>query len=136
MHRIRNILIIVLFIGLIITAIWFFVLRKNASDDTIDTDTQTPQAQDEEVEIIIPDWYETDKDGDGIEDTKEAELGTSVYEPDTDGDGLTDSVEINQYKTDPKNPDTDGDSYWDGLEILTGYNPLGEGKLSPDSGNQ
>ena len=47
-----------------------------------------------------------------------------------DGDGISDYDEINIWGTDPLNPDTDGDGFPDGLEIVTGYNPLGEGKLN------
>lgn len=49
---------------------------------------------------------------------------------DSDEDGLSDADEITVYKTDPDNPDTDSDGYGDGLEVTSGYNPLGEGKLT------
>jgi len=71
-----------------------------------------------------------DTDGDGIPDVEEIKLGTSITDFDTDGDGISDYDEINIWGTDPLNPDTDGDGFPDGLEIVTGYNPLGEGKLN------
>lgn len=48
---------------------------------------------------------------------------------DTDQDGLPDFIELEKYKTDPKNPDTDGDGYKDGDEVKNGFNPNGSGKL-------
>ncbi|MDP2708995.1 MAG: hypothetical protein Q8O93_03035, partial [bacterium] len=47
---------------------------------------------------------------------------------DTDGDLLTDDREA-ELGTDPNNKDTDGDGFKDGVEVMSGYNPLGEGKL-------
>ncbi|MFZ5433722.1 MAG: OmpA family protein [Calditrichota bacterium] len=89
-----------------------------------------------------------DRDGDGLTNKQEKELGTDPRNPDTDGDGLTDGdeyltyhtkalaadtdgdglddgAEINSHKTDPNLADTDGDGLADGDE-LTRYmtNPL------------
>lgn len=49
---------------------------------------------------------------------------------DTDGDGLLDINET-KWGTDPKKFDTDGDGYGDMTEIYGGYNPVGDGKLTP-----
>ncbi len=46
---------------------------------------------------------EGDSDGDGVSDSDEVRLGTNPNNPDTDGDGFWDGIEINKYKTDPKN---------------------------------
>ncbi|MEM2899654.1 MAG: hypothetical protein QXT63_02575, partial [Thermoplasmata archaeon] len=46
---------------------------------------------------------DSDSDGDGISDSDEMRLGTNPNNKDTDGDGFWDGVEINKYKTDPKN---------------------------------
>ncbi len=73
---------------------------------------------------VIPEWYKTDKDGDGILDSQEQEMGTNPEETDTDGDSVPDRLEIEVYKTDPKNSDTDGDGFLDGLELLEGHSPL------------
>ena len=48
---------------------------------------------------------------------------------DTDKDGLYDYIELQVWKTDPKNIDTDGDGYNDGSEIESGYDPLRAGAL-------
>jgi hypothetical protein len=70
-----------------------------------------------------------DKDGDGLDDSREAELGTNPNNWDTDGDGLGDGDEVLIWKTDPLNPDSDGDGYLDGVEVKNGYNPAGLGKI-------
>lgn len=78
-----------------------------------------------------------DKDGDSLDDSREAELGTDPNNWDTDNDQLSDGDEVIIWKTDPKNPDTDGDSYLDGLEVKSGYSPSGPGKIfEPPSVNQ
>jgi len=45
-----------------------------------------------------------DQDGDGLNDTREAELGTDPANPDTDGDGTNDGDEVFIYGTDPLDP--------------------------------
>ena len=56
-----------------------------------------------------------DRDGDGLADFEEDELGTDPDNPDTDGDGLLDGTEVNgENPTDPLNADTDGDGLCDG----------------------
>jgi hypothetical protein len=70
-----------------------------------------------------------DTDGDGLDDSREALLGTDPSVTDTDADGLSDREEAVIYMTDPKNPDTDGDGFLDGQEVRGGYNPKGDGKL-------
>lgn len=70
-----------------------------------------------------------DKDGDGLDDDKETEIGTDPNNWDTDGDELSDGDEALVWKTDPLNPDTDSDKYTDGMEVKSGYNPNGPGKI-------
>ncbi len=70
-----------------------------------------------------------DSDHDGLTDVEEAKYGTDPHNPDTDGDGLSDGVEVHIWFTDPLKKDTDGDGYSDGQEVMSGYNPLGPGKL-------
>ena len=66
-----------------------------------------------------------DSDGDGLVDSREAEIGTDPYDPDTDKDGLSDGEEVLTHNTDPLNPDSDWDALKDGPEILTyKTNPL------------
>lgn len=64
-----------------------------------------------------------DSDGDGLEDTIEAELGTDPVDLDTDDDGLTDGDEYYVYQTGTRNPDTDGDGVLDGAETANGTDP-------------
>lgn len=70
-----------------------------------------------------------DSDGDGLEDTIEAELGTDPADTDTDDDGLTDGDEYYVYQTGTRNPDTDGDAVDDGTEIANGTNPNDPGSF-------
>ncbi|MBI1869626.1 MAG: hypothetical protein HYS07_00360 [Chlamydiae bacterium] len=60
--------------------------------------------------------YTSDKDGDGLDDEKEASFGTDPNKSDTDGDGLTDGDEVYQYGTDPLSKDTDKDNFTDSQE--------------------
>ncbi|MBI2437170.1 MAG: hypothetical protein HYV41_05560 [Candidatus Magasanikbacteria bacterium] len=127
MYTLRNILVVALSSAVIGLGVWYFGFFRNRNVAFLPESSNTAQEQidivDEEP-IIIPEWYAYDKDGDGIPDTKETELGTSMWDPDSDFDGLMDDLEINTYKTDPTNPDSDGDGFWDGLEVISGYNPL------------
>lgn len=70
-----------------------------------------------------------DKDGDGLDDSREAELGTDPNNWDTDNDGLSDGDEALIWKTDPLKSDSDGDGFLDGQEVKNGYNPAGPGKI-------
>ncbi|HLO28287.1 MAG TPA: hypothetical protein VK249_04080 [Anaerolineales bacterium] len=62
---------------------------------------------------------QSDSDGDGLTNDREAALGTDPLKPDTDGDKLADGDEVNTRLTDPLKADTDGDGLQDGDEILT-----------------
>lgn len=64
-----------------------------------------------------------DLDGDGLQRTREIELGTDPADPDTDGDGINDGREL-ELGTDPLESDTDGDGLDDGAEIENGADPL------------
>ncbi len=99
-----------IFLAILGYTLWWYFFRGDS----------TPEQQ----VIEIPEWYHTDKDGDGMSDVREQELGTSPEETDTDGDTIPDRLEIEVYGTDPLNPDTDGDGFPDGLELLQGFNPL------------
>lgn len=59
----------------------------------------------------------TDTDGDGLEDSRERDLGTDQLMTDTDGDGLADGEEVDEHGTDPLDADTDGDGLRDGTEV-------------------
>jgi hypothetical protein len=64
-----------------------------------------------------------DTDGDGLSDAEEARLGTDPTHWDTDGDGLDDATELT-FLSDPKLADTDGDGLNDGEEFGFGSNPI------------
>lgn len=126
----KKIIFIILALIIIASIVSMYIFRDRfGQKENVNVVPDVTQETPVEKEIVYPEWYETDKDGDGIRDEQEAELGTDLYASDTDGDGISDIVEIEQYKTDPTNPDTDGDGYWDAIEILNGYNPNGEGTL-------
>ena len=70
-------------------------------------------------------WH--DLDGDGIGDNSDIDVDgdgiLNYVDPDDDNDGLSDVAEM-AYGTDPHNPDTDGDGLSDGAEVAQGRNPL------------
>ena len=77
----------------------------------------------EEPAPVDPSGVPGDIDGDGLEDTIEAELGTDPFDLDTDDDGLTDGAEYYVNQTGTRNPDSDGDGVTDGVEIANGTDP-------------
>ncbi|MFH1286941.1 MAG: hypothetical protein ABII02_04300 [Candidatus Magasanikbacteria bacterium] len=132
MKKFLLILIVLILLGLG----GFYLLGRFSADNvgvpsepSEDIVTELEVVEPEEKVRMLPAEYEHDKDRDGIEDTKEEELGTSDLSADTDGDGITDIDEIEKWKTDPTKVDTDGDGFADAIEILSGYNPNGEGKF-------
>ncbi|MBI4427129.1 MAG: hypothetical protein HY569_01430 [Candidatus Magasanikbacteria bacterium] len=97
--------------------------------ETAGAESAVPSAATDVVDDQILFGEPVDKDGDNLDDLKEAELGTDPANWDTDNDGLGDGDEILIWQTDPLNPDSDGDSYLDGAEVKNGYNPKGPGKI-------
>jgi hypothetical protein len=74
-----------------------------------------------------------DRDGDGIGNAAEAQLGTDPDNPDSDGDGLSDAYEsatLGRAGSDPTRADSDGDGINDGLELR-----FGSRANAPDSDN-
>lgn len=131
----KNVLLVTLIAVLFGTGGFFLwkTLRQN-NDLGAEVPGQTGSVTEEEIEIQFlpfPEEFLNDQDQDGLLDTEEAVLGTSDVEGDTDGDGITDFDEKNKWKTDPTKADTDGDGFNDLYEIINGYNPLGEGALTP-----
>jgi hypothetical protein len=57
-----------------------------------------------------------DRDGDGLSDAEELELGTDPLDRDSDDDGLSDGFEVIR-GTSPTRVDTDGDGVQDGTEL-------------------
>jgi hypothetical protein len=90
-----------------------------------ETSVLTTSSVDEQILFGEP----VDTDGDGLDDVREAQVGTDAKNWDTDGDNLSDGDEVIIWKTDPMKKDTDGDTYDDGAEVKNGYNPNGTGKL-------
>ena len=60
-----------------------------------------------------------DLDGDGLTDSREAQLGTGLDDPDSDDDRLEDGREVDELGTDPLDPDTDDDGRHDGDEVIS-----------------
>lgn len=88
-----------------------------------------PAADSGTAAVLNQGMFPRDKDGDGLTDGQELEMGTSDLEFDTDGDGLSDVIELEIWKTNPTEVDSDGDGFADGYEVLNGFNPKGTGKL-------
>ncbi len=75
----------------------------------------------------VKDEDTTDTDQDGLNDVREAALGTNPTDPDTDKDGLSDGEEVFYYGTDPLRPDTDNDQLPDAQDPF----PLEPGRPLP-----
>jgi hypothetical protein len=80
-------------------------------EETTETDTEesptgegTPEAEATEEPAPTPTPEASDQDGDGLNDTREGELGTDPANPDSDGDGTNDGDEVFLYGTDPLDP--------------------------------
>jgi hypothetical protein len=86
------------------------------------TATATPGA----AAVVDP-----DDDGDGLTNSREAELNTDPALTDTDEDGLTDGQEVLETGTAPLAPDSDGDGVLDGDEVAQGTDPLDGGVAAP-----
>ena len=78
------------------------------------------------------DPFDSDTDGDGIQDGAERQNGTDPLRGDTDEDGLIDGLEdrngdgeLGLGETDPLRADTDGDALIDGLEERNGDGIVG-----------
>ena len=83
-----------------------------------------------------------DRDGDGLTDAEERDLGTDPLDADTDNDGLTDSEEVAAgdpteldpgTDTDPLDADTDDDGLSDGEEKVVGDDGFVTDPLDPDT---
>lgn len=73
-----------------------------------------------------------DLDGDGLADVYETDRGFDGGDRDMDNDGLSDGDELRVYRTDPQLADTDGDGFTDPQELQKGYEPAGDGPLTPE----
>ncbi len=86
------------------------------------------------LSLPIGDVVSIDSDGDGLDDSREGELGTNPLEVDTDGDTLDDFAEVETYGSDPLAVDTDGDGTDDATEVAEGMDPtdFSDGDLDRD----
>jgi uncharacterized protein YegL len=93
--------------------------------DPYDTDSDGDGLDDgEEYHVFGTDPGSADGDGDGLSDDEELfEFFTNPNEADSDGDLLNDFDEIFSYQTDPLDEDSDNDQLYDGLEIAGGTDP-------------
>ncbi|MFW9959334.1 MAG: M28 family peptidase, partial [Candidatus Odinarchaeota archaeon] len=82
------------------------------------------------VDIYIE--YETDLNDNGVADSQEYWIPTSLFSTDTDNDMISDAMEIT-YGTDSQNPDSDFDSMPDGWELEKGLNPLDPNDAADDA---
>lgn len=127
----KKIVVAVLVLALIAAAgyaVWQFILPRFQTAGT-PTITEEQPVTPEQIDQAVERSAATDKDGDGLPDERELQVGTNVDVVDTDGDGLFDGEEVTVYGTDPLKSDTDGDSFVDGQEVRGGYNPKGPGRL-------
>lgn len=106
---------------------------QNAQESEAPADAREPAAGPDVGEEITDDRIlfgePIDLDGDGLEGTREADLGTDPNNWDTDQDGLSDYEEVAVWKSDPLNQDSDADGFIDGSEVKNGYSPTGQGKI-------
>ncbi len=93
-------------------------VRLIVNDGDLDSDPDTCRIS---ASVLPP----PDRDGDGLSDALELQLGTDPDSADTDSDGLDDGEEVNRYLTLPLVADTDGEGLSDGDEVnLHATNPL------------
>ena len=108
----KKIMVIVLLL-LVLAAGVYLVFSRFTGEKEVSED------QKESLERVL-----VDGDGDGVEDSEERVLGTSVADADTDSDGLSDGDEVNVYGSNPLLFDTDSDGYEDGQEPALGFSPV------------
>ncbi len=126
---------------ILVLVVGVFIFRKNSFENGNSTNENVLNFEENQTsgavvslvtsteELPLFQDFETDHDRDGVDDTREKEMGLNISQFDTDGDGLSDANEIENFKTDPKNKDTDKDGFADGYEVLNGFDPNGSGKL-------
>lgn len=109
-----------------------------AADDDVDRDGDGLTNAEETELGTDPDRADTD--GGGVEDGSEVEFGFDPLQAaddtqDSDGDGLPDIRELSEHGTDPEIADSDGGSTPDGEEVGNGTDPLDPADDAPDDGN-
>ncbi len=81
------------------------------------------------IEVVGP-RQDSDADGDGLSDEREATLGTDPQSADTDRDGIDDATEVDT-GTDPTSRDSDNDGLPDGREDANRNGVLDESETDP-----
>ncbi|MGE3311931.1 MAG: metallophosphoesterase [Limisphaerales bacterium] len=84
----------------------------------------------EPIDFSLAEASAVDRDGDGLDEAREAALGTDPDHPDTDGDGLPDGWEV-EHRLNPRwdkgddggDGDPDGDGYLNREEHASGTSP-------------
>ena len=76
--------------------------------------------------------YDTDIDGNGIQDRREFWIDDDLFESDQDADDLSDAEEI-FLGTDLNNGDSDGDTMPDNFEVINGLDPLDPSDANEDA---
>lgn len=82
------------------------------------------------VDIYIE--YDSDLNGNGINDSQEYWIPTALFSIDSDNDMISDAMEI-IYGTDSQNPDSDFDSMPDGWELERGLDPTDPNDAAEDA---
>jgi hypothetical protein len=150
------IVIVVAFLVLGVGGLWmYFAVVRNAKPDTIPTIELTPvpeivsptpvvpESDTVFSDVVVPSETSSesvdgtilfgdsvpDTDSDGLDDVREASIGTDALNWDSDGDELSDGDEVIIWKTDPLSVDSDSDGFEDGVEVKNGYSPTGPGKI-------
>ena len=77
----------------------------------------------------LPDELNPDNDQDGLDDSDEVLVGSSLYDSDTDDDGLSDLDEVRTYGTSPVLADTDSDGMNDDGELIAGTSPTNRASI-------
>lgn len=84
---------------------------QTSDEHTAVTDTTTPTSTSEQTTTEpSASNNSTDSDGDGLSDSREAEIGTDPERADTDGDGVSDAVEVTE-GCDPLDSDSTPSGY-------------------------
>lgn len=108
---------------LVLTALFLLALASCADDATQEGNAGNGQANGQpNSTTILPNGEPGDRDGDGLTDAEEVELGTNPGDADSDNDGISDGDEI-AAGSDPNKADSDGDGILDAAELILGTNP-------------
>ena len=111
-----------------------FIVSVELVSDTVDSDGDDMTDAYETAYRLDPTQDDAggDFDGDGLDNLREFELGTSPLDTDSDGDGLSDFDEDADGITDPTKADSDDDGMPDGWELDNGLDPAFAGDGDED----